>query len=301
MSFLKITDPAKRDFIVEEFLKTKKKIQQNFFSERLGNIGLQHELTKLYKPITDAQKSTQEDLKAIKAATSATSTALQALQQPINLPQYPSIEVYEDAADDVKTLELGAVATQYLKQYTSNKRSVDTTFGIHSKNGIFYIGEKPIEIEGDNVLIDRTYYKGTPGLWELLTMAKPNNTIYDSNDLEAYADILARTNAMSHSSNPNKPKSSRSEKYNDIIKPLWNRMLQSTAAVRASERSGRGLSGAAAIILPQDPNALVEMLTLRMASHKAGNTGVRNEIIAICDELLRQGQITKEEYKKLIV
>jgi hypothetical protein len=301
MSFLKITDPAKRDFIVEEFLKTKNKIQRNFLSERLGNVGLQHELTKLYKPITDAQKSTQEDLKAIKAATSATSTALQALQQPIQLPQYPSIEVYEDAAsaDDVKTLELGEIATQYLKQYASNKKSVDTTFGIHSKNGIFYVGDKPIEIEGDNVLIDRTNYKGTPGLWELLTMAKPNNTIYDSNDLEAYAEILARTNAMSHPSNPNKPKSSRSEKYNDIIKPLWNRMSQ--FAVKASERSGKGLPDTAVIILPQDPNALVEMLTLRMASYKAGNTGVRNEIIAICDELLRQGQITKEEYKKLIV
>ena len=37
MSFLKITDPKKRDFIVNEFLKTRRNIQQNFLSKRVGN------------------------------------------------------------------------------------------------------------------------------------------------------------------------------------------------------------------------------------------------------------------------
>ena len=50
MSFLKINDPAKRDYIVEEFAKRKKNVQQNFLSEKLGDIGLQQELTKLYRP-----------------------------------------------------------------------------------------------------------------------------------------------------------------------------------------------------------------------------------------------------------
>ena len=35
MSFLKISDPKKRDFIVEEFLKTKKNIQDSYLSERV--------------------------------------------------------------------------------------------------------------------------------------------------------------------------------------------------------------------------------------------------------------------------
>ena len=149
MSFLKITDPTKRDFIVEEFLKTKQKIKQNFLSEKVGDMGLQRELSKLYKPITDTQKSTQEDLKAIKEATAATSTALQALPaslastlKPIHFPQYPSIEAFDDAASTESTIELGELATEYLKQYASNKKSVDTTFGINSKDGDFYIGDK---------------------------------------------------------------------------------------------------------------------------------------------------------------
>lgn len=288
MSFLKITDPAKRDFIVEEFLKTKKNIQQNFLSERLDNIGLQRELSKIYKPITDAQTSTQKALQEdIKQATAALPAALTTSLKALKFPQYQSIEAFEDAPEDVKTLELGDLATRYLQQYASNKKSVDTTFGIYAKSGTFYIGERPITIEGDDVIIGTTIYKGTPGLWELLTMAKPNDSMYSSNDLETYAEILARTNAMAHPDNPNKPKSSRSEKYKDIIKPLWNRMLHPVV--------GKGV-----IVLPHDPNALVEMLKLRLASAEAGNTGVRNEIVGICDELLRQNQIDRDEYKKLI-
>ena len=38
MSFLKITDSKKRDFIVNEFLKTRQNIQQNFLSERVGDL-----------------------------------------------------------------------------------------------------------------------------------------------------------------------------------------------------------------------------------------------------------------------
>ena len=60
MSFLKIRDPKKRDLIVNEFLKTKKNIQDNFLSERLGDISEQRELSKLFKPITESQKETRK-------------------------------------------------------------------------------------------------------------------------------------------------------------------------------------------------------------------------------------------------
>jgi hypothetical protein len=43
------------------------------------------------------------------------------------------------------------------------------------------------------------------------------------------------------------------------------------------------------------------MLQLRVASFKAGNTGVRNEIVDISDELRRQKVLNGEEYKKLML
>ena len=291
MSFLKITDPAKRDFIADEFRKTKNNIRQNFLSEKLGDIGLQRELTKLYKPIVDSQSAISKDLSTIKDNSAATSSALKALPgsissslKAIQFPQHPSIEAYEDPVEDVRTLELGEIATTYLQRYASDKKSTDTTFGIRSKDGIFYIGDTPITIQGDDITIADKTYAGTPGLWELLTMAKPNESIYDGNDRDDYAEILHATNAMRQPNNPSKPKSSRSEKYKNIIKPIW------------AAKIGKGI-----VVIPRDPNALVEMLSLRFASHGAGNTGVRNEIVGICDELLRQNVIDKNSYKNLML
>ena len=62
MSFLRTTDPGKRDFIANEFLKTRQNIQQNFLSERVGDLSTQYELTKLFKPVVDMQQYLKEGL-----------------------------------------------------------------------------------------------------------------------------------------------------------------------------------------------------------------------------------------------
>ena len=62
MSFLKITNSKKRDFIVNDFLKTRQNIQQNFLSERLCDVNTQYELSKLFKSVTDMQKDLKKGL-----------------------------------------------------------------------------------------------------------------------------------------------------------------------------------------------------------------------------------------------
>ena len=57
MSFLKISDPVKRDLIVKEYLELKKNIWGNLLSERSGEQQLQTDLSKIFKPITETQKS----------------------------------------------------------------------------------------------------------------------------------------------------------------------------------------------------------------------------------------------------
>ena len=66
MSFLKITDPMKREFIVNEFLKTRQNIQQNFLSERLGDVNTQHELSKLFNQSRTCKKILKRPFKRIK-------------------------------------------------------------------------------------------------------------------------------------------------------------------------------------------------------------------------------------------
>ena len=62
MSVLKITDPKKRDFIDNEFLKTRQNIQQDFLSERVGNVNTHYERSKLFKPVTNMENDLKEGL-----------------------------------------------------------------------------------------------------------------------------------------------------------------------------------------------------------------------------------------------
>lgn len=307
MSFLKITDPEKRDFLVKEFLLSKHNIRQNSLSEKLGDIGLQRELTKFYKPITDSQAT--QSVALTKELTSLKALPASLSSQMIQFPQYPSIQAEDDEVPKESLIELGPVATEYLRSMAS-KTLTDKTFGLHDKNGAFYIGDSEVTIFGDNILVGETEFNGTPGLWELITSKNPDSEIYTLQDIDSYKTILINTNAIV---NPEtgRVRSSSGDKYRNIIKPIYDEYLKpkkttkqfspSLRQVPATapllpQKKGKGIS-----LMPSDPNALIEMFTLRVASYKAGNTGVRNEIVDISDELLRQDIIDKASYKKLML
>ena len=226
MSFLNITDPEKRDFLVKEFLKSKQNIRLNSLSEKLGDIGLQRELTKLYKPITDSQTTQSATLTK---ELSATTTALNALpavlkssltSQMIQFPSYPSIRAEEDKGPNESLIELGPIATEYLRSM-AGKTLTDKIFGLYDKNGAFYIGDSEVTISGDDIIIGETEFTGTPGLWELITSKNPDSGIYNTDDLDNYETILLNTNAIV---NPQtgRVKSSSSSKYRNIVKPIYD-------------------------------------------------------------------------------
>jgi len=62
MSLLKIKDPSKRDALVAEYLETKNKIQENFRSERLGEQPMYEDFGKIFKPITEQQQKSSEEI-----------------------------------------------------------------------------------------------------------------------------------------------------------------------------------------------------------------------------------------------
>ena len=71
----------------------------------------------------------------------------------------------------------GPLAETFLQKYMdSDKKQVDTTFGIRYDNGIPMIGDKVMMIEDDEV------YVGTPGLRSLIMDKVPKD--YDERDLE---------------------------------------------------------------------------------------------------------------------
>ena len=55
------------------------------------------------------------------------------------------------------------------------------------------------------------------------------------------------------------------------------------------------------VVIPSDPEALLDRLDILLASKATGNTGVRNEIVSIYDEILRQNVFSRNHYKKLVL
>ena len=274
MSFLKISDPVKRDSIVKEFLELKKNIRDNLLSERTGEQQLQAGLSKFYRPITETQKATAREI----------TEGLKPIREGIEkLPE--AIQPLGEASGEKRPIALGEIAEEYLKD--PNR---DTTFGIRNVEGLYYIGNKQVTIVDNNILIDDEKFKGTPGLWELLMSKTPDN--FTDNDYNEYEKLMVKTNALHKDYNPNNPypRSSRSDKWY-LISQIWTN--------REYTKKKEGYEGKGVVVIPSNPNALLERLDLLLASQKAGHTGVRNELVSICDELKRQGVLDTKAYKKL--
>ena len=277
MSFLKIGDPTKRDAMVKDYLDLKKNIRDNLLSERTGEQHLQTDLSKFFKPITETQKATTreitEELKPIKEG-------IENLPQVITFPAYPSIKASEK---EIQTY--GEVATNALFKFAT-KKEADRTFGIYAKDNKFHIGDKPIVIKDNNIIVDdEEEYEGTPGFWELIMLDNPKK--YTMEDLNNNGRLMVKTNAIHRDNDPNNPypKGSKSNKWRFLLKDIWYN----------SEK----YEGSEVIVIPSDPNALLERLDLLLASQEAGHTGVGNELVSICNELKRQGVLDTKDYKKL--
>ena len=305
MSFIKVKDPRKREELVRDFIETRKRIKDNFIARKVGEAEYQTGLTKLFKPVTETQKATTKEITdAQKAAAEKITSELLPIKEGLeNLPiltpikegePIPAVEMTQEQRKKI----LGPIASEAFEKYTTLE-GADKVFGMVKKDKYYYIGDKPIKIKGDNIIIDDKEYTGTDGLWELIISNNPQEGKYTEDDFINYGELLIQTNAIYQNNNPdqNKPKSSNSKKWKYLISPIWKEIKRRKAI--KDEDPQPGTSGSGLKILPSDPNTLIDRFDLLFSSKKAGHTGVRNEIVTILDELKRQGVISVQDYKKL--
>ena len=324
MSFIKVKDPRKREELIRDFIETRKRIKDNFIAKKVGEAEYQTGLTKLFKPVTETQKATAKEITEAQKATAEKFTqellpikeGIEELPTKLFRKVFPSIEL---KASDI--MNLGPLAVNALLQ-AFTKKNIDLAFGLYAQEGKFKIGNKEVNIEDNDINVDDIIFEGTPGFWELITLKNPEN--YTGEDVDKYRQLLLLTNAIYRDNNPdnNKPKSSKSLKWKNIIKPIWEQIKKqkeeeeeeyeeeyeepATIPFTPTSEAGQSLKGtglkrsrARPKILPSDPNALIDRFDLLFSSQKAGHTGVRNEIVSILDELKRQGVLKTNEYKKL--
>ena len=288
MSFLKISDPLKRDSIVKEYLELKKKkIRDNFLSERIGEQQLQTDLSKFYRPITETQKATAreitEGLKPIREGKEKLPEAIQ-----------PLGKATEEEEEEEEKKYIGEIAYKFL-----NKFFRDETFGISKKEDGYYIGSENIKIINNDIFIidHNKMFKGTPGLWNLIMSKNPKK--FTDKDYDNYKDLMITTNALHRKddvNNPNPKGNRRGFKWTRILAPIW---FGKKGGLHKFPKKKEGYEGEGVVVIPSDPNALLERLDLLLPSQEAGHTGVRNELVSICDELKRQGVLDTKTYKKL--
>ena len=295
MSFLKITDPTKRDQTVKEYLELKKNIRDNLLAERTGEQQLQTELTKFYRPITESQKATAREITESQKATAREITeGLRPIREGIeNLPlaMQPIGEASGEAPkEEEEDKSIGPIAKHFL-----NKPNTDKTFGVRKEGKHHYIGNKHVIItEDDDIVIKESgeRFYGTAGLWGLITSKEPDKELidWDKNDIEDYERLMIQTNALHRGNNPKNPypKSSNSKKWLGLLSPIWTKHK----AMSSKKFEGKGV-----VIMSSNPNALLERFDLLRASKKAGHTNVVNKMVSICNELKRQGVLDTKSYK----
>jgi NADPH-dependent 7-cyano-7-deazaguanine reductase QueF-like protein len=123
------------------------------------------------------------------------------------------------------THNFGTLASQYITPYLYRGGSnLDREYGLRrDQDGKFRVGNLKIEIDNNsNIFIASKNFKGTKGLFELLTRNKIQRSEITSHDLKIYKQILELSSAHRQNYDPAEViKISRSRKYRDVISQLF--------------------------------------------------------------------------------
>ena len=122
----------------------------------------------------------------------------------------------------------GPLAARFYRNYLNLNGQMDKTLGIRYEDGKPMIGDKLIDIVGDNIVIDNKVYTG---LWNLNTDKTPKecNEKDNEKDNEWYM----------HRSNY--PRDSKSQKWNVILCPIWDKFQEGYDSKYQSAKGGDGI------------------------------------------------------------
>lgn len=208
--------------------------------------------------------------------------------------QFETKEELEQSTQNI----LGKIAGKYMALYAIKSPQLDNVYGIRLDPNTkkFMMGDSEVEIDKNDIKIGDTWYEGTTGLYELLTLKVPNPKKYDENDKITYQEIVKKTNAhRKHHSRLGSIIFQPGIKYKNIIREIIPHV---TTRSHSKPKSGGKMNYPELNVTNKrtqylywtDPNKLVKRLMLLLASKHAGHTGHDDEIMRI-EEALRDAQI----------
>ena len=285
MAFIEISNPAKRNEIVEDYINTKHQLQEKYENDKA--VGLQQRIAfeKQYQPLLKASKESSKDItKELKK-----NRIIKELDKGYWKPDY---------------------AKPALDYYLSLRNNVDKYYGIQKKGNGYVMGDSNVVIDTDsNIIVNDQRFKGTPGLWQLIMLNKPRE--FTKEDLARYEDLVETTQVIFNpliTGKNDKPK--MTVKYKEFLKEMEESYEEETkpaeaepealAELESTKPDSKSADGEGIKFLPGNKKGLIERLRLLSAESRAGNTvSTREEIVAILDELLRRREITRKQYNDI--
>lgn len=267
--------------------KLEEHLRGEFYSQRKRDMDDFQQREKKYEPITKAikaiEKPVSNELVPVRFAAS-TPRAIKFEDEEFDEESentstsfeesHPKINKSMKSLIDTNVINIGLIGTLNLPMAN------DKQFGIYyDEKAKAKIGALPIKFDFDDIIIDNTRYRGTSGLWKLLTRNEYiSDQLYTKEDWENYKEILVNTNALFQKNNPEtgKPKSSAGSKWKQMIKPIWDEI---------KNKKGSGLAK-----FNENPieykyiskiNQLIQRLQYLQAQELAGNNNFHNEKLGV--------------------
>jgi len=286
-----------RPEVKEEIVKS-----QNAIREKLKRLKFEEDdrtqyLKKTFEPITEPLNTIIKSNAAVESMTKSINTN-EKLHGETNTDNHMSDEYLKSQNKEEKIPEkktqsekhaIDPALQTFFKMHADreNHENLDKRYGIRSDGQRWMLGDSPINVEGDKIIIQGKKFQGSLGLYELLFLKKPNKNFYTKNDLATYKAMLFMTNAHKQVFDPSKHMSSnRGEKYNNVIKGLFKKNKPTGTGINLNPIVKPSIDfNSVRYEYWDDPNELVDRLRLLVASMQAGNTSVNNEIVTIIEEL----------------
>ena len=330
MTFFKVNDPKNRE-LIKEVIAKRSIIREADRRRKMGEAFEFEQLSQFFKPITKEAEKIEKGVRGLPGEIA------KILPQPINITRNITQQMQPPPAYEppfAGEAELPTVEEEerdlppYITKYKGIYNIGEFPFDINHET------KEIKDLQGEKILTD------SPNIYEILTNKNTTINWDDLNEREKYVLGSIIVQSKSIYSNYNiKPKENsklknKQKQWRNLYSYIWfnrfsymgdgdkmfekektqaekylkhkdKRITQQTKEViRQRLSKGKGLKGSGLkknyVTLPSDPSELVDRLTLLSGSKDAGNTGVYNEMVSICDELLKRKIIGKGQYKQFL-
>ena len=264
MSFIDIPDPNRREEIVADYRRLKRKAHDDDVNSRLGEL--------------EAQK------------------AIAAKSQPI----VESIgKVADKIQESTKRVRVEDDAPPFYEEYTALTNNRDHVFGMYKKDeDTFWLGDRRVLIDPDeNITIDGWKYGNARGLWNFLMLNDPDKFKWTDKDKHDYLDIATRVDLFNHPRVEKPSSSNGTAKYRwlkkHMVPPAQPPPPPPPPPAKKEEElpEGSGIGGGSGYI-----NKLIKQLHLVVAEREAGNVEATTPVIRqILEDLKRVKYLTDSD------